>query len=162
MAEKLEPNSVGSEQRVQRHQKFFVMLRWSRRAIVPHRAWVYLEGGLSYIVLPSMNTFVMYFCKLGRIKSLKTTPQINHLQVCPLHGIGPTGGRCGSSYIPLNIYSPTYCGAAPAKGWKPLEGREWLRLIFNIHQHSICRGRLPEPHLHPSCSYTWTTVCSFD
>ena len=40
----------------------------------------------------------------------------NHLKACPLHGIGPAGGRCGSSYIPLHVYSPEYCGVAPARG----------------------------------------------
>ena len=84
----------------------------------------------------------------------------NHLKACPLHGIGPNGGKCGSSFIALLIYSPKYCGA---RGSNTLEGRglgERPRLIFNIHQHSICRGRLLESHLHPSSSYAWTTVCS--
>ena len=38
----------------------------------------------------------------------------NHLFALQLYGMGPSGGRCGSSYIPLHIHFPTYCGAALA------------------------------------------------
>ena len=38
---------------------------------------------------------------------------------------------------------------------------EQLLLILNIHKYHICRCRLPEPQLYPSCSYTLTNVCSF-
>ena len=47
----------------------------------------------------------------------------NHLKAFPLHGIGPAGGRCDFSYIPLHIYSPKFCGAAPARGKNILEVR---------------------------------------
>ena len=42
MVERFEPNSVGSWQREQRHQKFLVRFRWSLRAMEPQRAWVYM------------------------------------------------------------------------------------------------------------------------
>ena len=42
MVEKFDPNSVVSTQRGQVHQKFLVMWRWSRRAMVPHSAWEYM------------------------------------------------------------------------------------------------------------------------
>ena len=69
----------------------------------------------------------------------------------------------------LRLFTPhinflTCCGAASANCLKPLISRglgERLRLMVNIHWHQICRGRLLEPHLYPSCSWTWTTVCSF-
>ena len=50
----------------------------------------------------------------------------NHLKVCPLHGIGPAGGRCGYSYIPLHIHSPKYCGAAPCEAWLLPSGWNWV------------------------------------
>ena len=28
----------------------------------------------------------------------------------------PAGGTCGSSYFPLHVFFPTFCGAAPARG----------------------------------------------
>merc|ERR1719370_615697 len=42
MVEMFEPNSVASQHLEQEHQKFLVIARWSRLAMVPQRAWVYM------------------------------------------------------------------------------------------------------------------------
>ena len=53
-----------------------------------------------------------------------------------ISGLGPTGGRCGSSYIPLHIYSLSI--VEPLLLETKIEGSrglgEWLRLIIQYSQ----------------------------